>query len=32
MQLTFTGRVIEWRGPAPFSYLPVTVGTAPTSP
>lgn len=23
MQLTFTGRVIEWRGPAPFYYLPV---------
>lgn len=23
MELIFTGRVIEWRGPAPFYYLPV---------
>lgn len=23
MDLTFAGRVIEWRGPAPFYYLPV---------
>lgn len=23
MEFTFTGRVIEWRGPAPFYYLPV---------
>jgi hypothetical protein len=23
MELTFAGRVIEWRGPAPFYYLPV---------
>ncbi|MFK4101538.1 DUF1905 domain-containing protein [Streptomyces sp. NPDC019531] len=23
MQLTFTGRVIEWRGPAPYCFVPV---------
>lgn len=23
MKFSFTGRVIEWRGPAPFYYLPV---------
>ena len=23
MKFTFTGRVIEWRGPAPYYYLPV---------
>ncbi|MDQ1050256.1 DUF1905 domain-containing protein [Streptomyces sp. V4I2] len=23
MQLAFTGRVIEWRGPAPYYFLPV---------
>ena len=23
MELTFTNRVIEWRGPAPFYYLPL---------
>ena len=23
MEFTFTGRVIEWRGPAPYYYLPV---------
>jgi hypothetical protein len=23
MEFTFAGRVIEWRGPAPFYYLPV---------
>ena len=23
LELTFTGRVIEWRGPAPYYYLPV---------
>ena len=23
MELTFAGRVIEWRGPAPYYYLPV---------
>lgn len=23
MEFRFTGRVIEWRGPAPFYYLPV---------
>jgi hypothetical protein len=23
MQLTFTGRVIEWRGPAPYYFVPV---------
>ena len=24
MELTFTNVVIEWRGPAPFYYLPLT--------
>lgn len=24
MELTFTGRVIEWRGPAPYYYLPLS--------
>ena len=23
LELTFSGRVIEWRGPAPYYYLPV---------
>ena len=23
MELTFTNRVIEWRGPAPYYYLPL---------
>ncbi|MEU6141850.1 DUF1905 domain-containing protein [Streptomyces sp. NPDC047081] len=23
MELTFTGRVIEWRGPAPYYFVPV---------
>jgi len=23
MELTFTGHVIEWRGPAPFYFVPV---------
>ncbi|MEU6357138.1 DUF1905 domain-containing protein [Streptomyces sp. NPDC047072] len=23
MNLTFTGRVIEWRGPAPYYFVPV---------
>ncbi|WP_328752052.1 DUF1905 domain-containing protein [Streptomyces sp. NBC_00285] len=23
MQLSFTGRVIEWRGPAPYFFVPV---------
>ncbi|MDQ0597335.1 hypothetical protein QF037_001680 [Streptomyces canus] len=23
MELSFTGRVIEWRGPAPYYFLPV---------
>ncbi|MGX1365969.1 hypothetical protein RKD19_001328 [Streptomyces canus] len=23
MHLTFTGRVIEWRGPAPYYFVPV---------
>jgi len=23
MELVFTGRVIEWRGPAPYYFLPV---------
>ena len=23
MEITFVGRVIEWRGPAPYYYLPV---------
>jgi len=23
MRLTFTGRVIEWRGPAPYYFVPV---------
>ena len=23
MQLTFTGRVIEWRGPAPYYFVPL---------
>jgi hypothetical protein len=23
MEITFAGRVIEWRGPAPYYYLPV---------
>lgn len=23
MEFTFSGQVIEWRGPAPFYYLPV---------
>ena len=23
MELTFTGHVIEWRGPAPYYYLPL---------
>jgi hypothetical protein len=23
MEFTFAGRVIEWRGPAPFYYLPI---------
>ncbi|MEU0026559.1 DUF1905 domain-containing protein [Streptomyces sp. NPDC006335] len=23
MQLTFTGQVIEWRGPAPYYFVPV---------
>lgn len=23
LELEFTGRVIEWRGPAPFYYLPL---------
>ncbi|MCD9879898.1 DUF1905 domain-containing protein [Streptomyces guryensis] len=23
MEFTFSGRVIEWRGPAPYYYLPV---------
>ena len=23
MQLTFTGRVIEWRGPSPYYFVPV---------
>ena len=23
MELTFTSRVIEWRGPAPFYYVPL---------
>jgi hypothetical protein len=23
VELTFSGRVIEWRGPAPYYYLPV---------
>jgi hypothetical protein len=23
MEFTFAGRVIEWRGPAPYYYLPV---------
>ncbi|MGQ0624897.1 MAG: DUF1905 domain-containing protein [Sporichthyaceae bacterium] len=23
MQFTFSGRVIEWRGPAPYYFLPV---------
>lgn len=23
MEFSFTGRVIEWRGPAPYYYLPV---------
>jgi hypothetical protein len=23
MNITFTGRVIEWRGPSPFSFVPV---------
>lgn len=23
MQLAFTGRVIEWRGPAPYYFVPV---------
>ena len=23
MELEFTGRVIEWRGPAPYYYLPL---------
>ncbi len=23
MELTFTGRVIEWRGPAPFYFVPI---------
>jgi hypothetical protein len=26
LELTFTGRVIEWRGPAPYYYLPVPDG------
>jgi hypothetical protein len=24
MELSFTSRVIEWRGPAPYYYLPLT--------
>ena len=24
MELTFTGRVVEWRGPAPYYYLPLS--------
>jgi hypothetical protein len=24
VELTFTGRVIEWRGPAPYYYLPLS--------
>ena len=24
MQLRFTSRVVEWRGPAPYFYLPLT--------
>lgn len=23
MELAFTGKVIEWRGPAPYYYVPV---------
>jgi hypothetical protein len=28
VELTFTNRVIEWRGPAPYYYLPLPEGAA----